>query len=77
MHYSDRSRAFNFLTGLLLGAAAGTALTVVLARDGARDTRRRLVELAADAGRGAGDTWHEAAHRWRRTTRPKRLVVRP
>lgn len=77
MHYSDRPRAFNFLTGFLLGAAVGTALTVVLARDGARDTRRRLIEAAADARRSAGSTWTEAAQGLRRTIRPIRLVVRP
>ena len=53
MYYDEESSAVSFLSGMIIGAAIGAGLSLLLAPQSGRRTRRRLVRsvegLADDA----------------------------
>lgn len=60
MEYDD-ARTFNFLTGLVCGAAIGAGIALVLAPDSGKKTRKRLHRAAGDLRETASDRWDELA----------------
>ena len=61
MEYEDEARLFNFLAGLVFGAVIGAGVTLVLAPDSGKKTRRRLRRVAGDLRGTAADRWDEIA----------------
>ncbi len=61
MEYDDDARLFDFLAGLVCGAAIGAGVALVLAPDSGRKTRRRLHKVAGDLRETAADRWDEIA----------------
>lgn len=61
MDYDDDARAFNFAAGLLLGAAIGAGVALLMAPDSGRKTRRRIRRAAGDIAETAQDRWDEVS----------------
>jgi gas vesicle protein len=61
MDYDDEARAFNFAAGLLLGAAIGAGVALLMAPDSGRKTRRRIRRVAGDFADTAQDRWGEVS----------------
>lgn len=61
MDYDDEARAFNFAAGLLLGAAIGAGVALLMAPDSGRKTRRRIRRVAGDFADTAQDRWEEVS----------------
>lgn len=61
MDYDDDARAFNFAAGLLLGAAIGAGVALLMAPDSGRKTRRRIRRVAGDFADTAQDRWEEVS----------------
>ncbi|MEX0935993.1 MAG: YtxH domain-containing protein [Gemmatimonadota bacterium] len=61
MEYDDDARAFNFVAGLVCGAAIGAGIALVLAPDSGRKTRKRIHRAAGDLKETASDRWDELA----------------
>jgi gas vesicle protein len=59
MDYDDEARAFNFAAGLLLGAAIGAGVALLMAPDSGRKTRRRIRRVAGDFADTSQDRWGE------------------
>lgn len=59
MEYNDDARLFNFVSGLVCGAAIGAGLALLMAPDSGRKTRRRLGRAAEDLREDASDRWDE------------------
>jgi hypothetical protein len=76
MHYNERSRTFNFLTGFLVGAILGAILALILAPESGRRTRERFLDAVTDAGRDLGASWDGAADGFRKTILSARRGVR-
>jgi gas vesicle protein len=47
MYYDDRSRTFNFVAGLALGAVIGASVALLAGPQGSRSTRKLLKAAAA------------------------------
>ncbi len=61
MEYDDEARLFNFLAGLVCGAAIGAGIALVLAPGSGKKTRRRIHRVAGDLRETAADRWDEIA----------------
>ena len=61
MEYENNEQAFNFLSGLLLGAAIGAGVALLTAPRSGRRTRRKIRRAAGDVRHGARDRWDELA----------------
>ncbi|NIP59677.1 MAG: hypothetical protein GWM92_15300 [Gemmatimonadetes bacterium] len=61
MEYENDGRVINFVSGLLLGAAVGAGIALLMAPQSGRRTRRKLRRAADDLRFGAEDRWDELA----------------
>lgn len=61
MEYERNEQVFNFLSGLLLGAAVGASIALLTAPSSGRRTRRKLRRAAGDLRLGAEDRWDDLA----------------
>ncbi len=61
MEYDDDARAFNFLTGLICGAAIGAGAALLMAPTTGKKARKRLTRGAEDLKDRATDGWEELA----------------
>jgi gas vesicle protein len=61
MEYDDDARAFNFLSGLICGAAIGAGVALLMAPNSGKKTRKRLTRGAEDLKDRAADGWEELA----------------
>jgi gas vesicle protein len=59
MEYDDDARAFNFVSGMIFGAAIGVGVALLFAPDSGRRTRRRISRLAGDVKDDAVDRWQD------------------
>ena len=59
MEYDDDARAFNFVSGMIFGAAIGVGMALLFAPDSGRRTRRRISRLAGDVKDDAVDRWQD------------------
>jgi gas vesicle protein len=55
MYYDDEGGAVNFLLGLLVGAAAGAAVALLVAPQSGKRTRRQLLKAVSTARESATD----------------------
>lgn len=60
MEYDD-GRLFNFLSGLVCGAAIGAGVALLMAPDTGKKTRKRIHRAAGDLRDNAQDRWDELA----------------
>ena len=61
MDYDNEAGIFNFLAGLMLGAAIGATVAVLTAPQSGRRTRRRIRRVAGEFKDTAGDRWEDLA----------------
>lgn len=61
MEYEDDARAFNFISGLICGAAIGAGVALLMAPESGKKTRRRITRAAEDLKGDASDRWEEIA----------------
>jgi gas vesicle protein len=59
MEYDDDARLFNFLSGLICGAAIGAGVALLMAPDSGRKTRKRIHRAADDLRDTATDRWED------------------
>lgn len=59
MEYDDDARAFNFVSGMIFGAAIGVGMALLFAPDSGRRTRRRISRFAGDVKDDAVDRWQD------------------
>lgn len=59
MEYDDDARLFNFVSGLVLGAALGAGVALLMAPDSGRKTRKRIHRAAGDLRETATDRWED------------------
>jgi gas vesicle protein len=57
MEYDDDGRLFNFVSGLVCGAAIGAGVALLLAPDKGTKTRKRIHRAAEDLKDNAQDRW--------------------
>lgn len=61
MEYERNEQVFNFVSGLLLGAAIGASVALLTAPNSGRRTRRKIRHAAGDIRLGAEDRWDDLA----------------
>ena len=61
MKYENNEQVFNFVSGLLLGAAIGAGIAMLTAPQSGRRTRKKIRRAAGDLKFEAGDRWDELA----------------
>ena len=61
MKYENNEQVFNFVSGLLLGAAIGAGITMLTAPQSGRRTRKKIRRAADDLKYEAGDRWDDLA----------------
>lgn len=61
MEYEDDARLFNFLSGLVCGAAIGAGVALMMAPQSGRKTRKKLHRAAEDLRDNATERWEEVA----------------
>ncbi len=61
MEYENDARAFNFLTGLICGAAIGAGVALLLAPESGKRTRKRITRAADDLKDDASERWDHIA----------------
>jgi gas vesicle protein len=61
MEYDDDARLFNFISGLICGAAIGAGVAILMAPESGKKTRRRISRAAEDLRENAGDRWDDLA----------------
>ncbi len=59
MEYDDDARLFNFLSGLICGAAIGAGVALLMAPDSGKKTRKRIHRAAEDLRDTASDRWDD------------------
>jgi gas vesicle protein len=65
MYYEDEGGVGSFFAGLLLGAAIGAGVALMLAPQSGKRTRKRLRRVVGDARETAGDRWEDLASEMR------------
>lgn len=61
MEYEDDGRLFNFLSGLVCGAAIGAGAALLMAPETGRKTRKKLSRAAEDLRDNAHERWDDIA----------------
>lgn len=61
MEYNDDARLFNFLSGVICGAAIGAGVALMMAPQSGKKTRKKLHRAADDLRENATDRWEEVA----------------
>ncbi len=61
MEYDDDGRLFNFVSGLICGAAIGAGVALLMAPETGKKTRKRITRDAEDLRDTAGDRWDDLA----------------
>lgn len=61
MKYENNEQVFNFVSGLLLGAAIGAGVAMLTAPQSGRRTRKKIRRAADDIKVGAEDRWDDLA----------------
>jgi len=61
MEYEDDARVFNFISGLICGAAIGAGVALLMAPEAGKKTRKRITRAAEDLRDGATDRWEDIA----------------
>ena len=61
MEYEQDARTFNFVTGLICGAAIGAGVALLMAPESGKRTRKRIGRAAEDLKENAGDRWEDIA----------------
>ncbi len=61
MEYDDDARIFNFVSGLVAGAALGAGLALLMAPTTGKKARKRITRGAEDLKERAADRWEELA----------------
>lgn len=61
MEYDDDGRLFNFVSGLICGAAIGAGMALLMAPDSGKRTRRKIGRAAEDLKDDAQDRWDHLA----------------
>jgi gas vesicle protein len=61
MYYDEESTAVSFLSGLIVGAAIGAGLALLLAPQSGKRTRRQLMRSVEGWGEQATDRWEDVA----------------
>lgn len=72
MTYEDDYSTMSFVSGLLLGAALGSGLALILAPQSGRRTRRDLVRSIEDVADTAAERWDDVTDELRYAVRSKR-----
>ena len=72
MTYEDEYSTVSFVSGLLLGAALGSGLALILAPQSGRRTRRDLVRSIEDVADSAAERWDDVTDELRYAVRSKR-----
>lgn len=72
MTYEEDYATVSFVSGLLLGAALGSGLALILAPQSGRRTRRALVRSVEDAADTAAERWDDVTDELRHAVRSKR-----
>jgi gas vesicle protein len=75
MYYEKNSRAFNFIVGVVLGAAVGAGLAFLTAPRSGKRTRRHLVKAISGVKDNAGSRWDGLAGDFRTLISPGRQRV--
>lgn len=61
MEYDDDGRIFNFVSGLICGAAIGAGVALLLAPEPGKKTRKRIGRAAEDLRDDATERWDDLA----------------
>jgi len=61
MEHEEDAQVLGFVTGMILGAAIGAGIALLLAPDAGKKTRKRLQKAAVDLRDTAADRWDEVA----------------
>ena len=72
MTYDEEYSATSFISGLLLGTAIGAGVTLLLAPQSGRRTRRALVRSMEDVADTAVDRWDDVTDEVRSAVRTGR-----
>ena len=72
MYYDDESATVSFLSGLIIGAAIGAGLALLLAPQSGKRTRRRLVRSVEGLADTATDQWGDITDEVRSAVRSGR-----
>ncbi len=72
MSYDEEHGAVSFFSGLLLGFAVGAGVTLLVAPQSGRRTRRALVRSVEDAADTASDRWDDLSDEVRTAVRSSR-----
>jgi gas vesicle protein len=72
MYYDDESATVSFFSGLIVGAAIGAGLALLLAPQSGKRTRRRLVRSVEGLADSATDQWEDVSDELRSAVRTGR-----
>lgn len=72
--HTERNAAF--ITGVVLGAALGAGVALLLAPRSGRSTRRRLASRGRNLGRRGRDAWHDLSDEFREMRRRRKETAR-
>lgn len=72
MTYDEDYSTVSFVSGLLLGAAVGAGVALLLAPQSGRRTRRALVRSMEDVADSAAERWDDMADELRSAVRSQR-----
>jgi gas vesicle protein len=59
MEYEDDARVFNFVSGLIFGAAIGAGVALLLAPESGKKVRKKLSRRAGHLRSDASDRWDD------------------
>lgn len=76
MYYEEDSPTVSFLSGLVIGAAIGAGLALVLAPQSGKRTRRNLVRSVGGIRDGATDRWDDVTDELRSAVKTSRKKLK-